>query len=245
MTESAAGTPPTAKAAGWEDYVDIYYAPSRVFARRPEGAFWLPLLVLVVTITVLYFLTRDLLQPVMDAEFKRGMASAMKGNPQITPDQMESMRGKMATFGGIGIAFTMLISPLLTGLLLWLMGKVVGAKQALGAAMVVGVFAFYPRILQAAINGIQAFVMPESQLNSLYALSIGPARFFNAATTSPVTLALLGRFDLFVLWGTLLLAIGLRVTGKVTFAKALTAAALVWILGSLLPLFGALRQAMA
>ena len=27
----------------WEDFIDIFYAPSQVFARREHGSFWIPL----------------------------------------------------------------------------------------------------------------------------------------------------------------------------------------------------------
>lgn len=56
-------------------------------------------------------------------------------------------------------------------------------------------------------------------------------------------LALVGRLDVITLWVTALLAIGLHVTGKVSKPQAYMAAAVIWIIGGLPGLFGALRAA--
>lgn len=241
MTESTAADPSKTRSGGWEDYVDIFYAPSRVFARRPAGSFWIPLIVLAVIMVVLYYVSRDLFQPIFDAEFARGTARAMQANPNLTADQMAKGKQVASTFAVVGVAAYVIVGPLLAGLLLWIFGKLAGARQALGAAMVVGVFAFYPRILQSIINAIQAFLMSPESLNAQSALSIGPARFFNPDTSSPLLMMLLNRLDLFTIWVTVLLAIGLKVTGKIKFGPALVAAVLVWVVGFLPALPAALR----
>lgn len=240
MTDSSATTRP---AAAWEDFVDIFVSPAKVFARRQGSGFFVPLLVLLIGMLVLFFATRDALQPIFDAEYARGAAAMLKQNPQLTPEQVEQGRGTMAKFAVVGVVGFMAVAPLLAGLVLWLMGKIVGARQALGDAVMVGVFAFYPRLIEAALNAVQAFVLPEEQLRGRYSLSLGPARFLDPDSASPLLLALLGRVDLFTLWVTALLAIGLRVTGKITTAQAVLAAALVWLIGALPGLLGALRAA--
>ena len=55
--------PAPSKAGLWEDFVDIFYAPSSVFARRADGKFGLPLLFLIVVAAVLVFLTKNAMQP--------------------------------------------------------------------------------------------------------------------------------------------------------------------------------------
>jgi hypothetical protein len=54
-------------------------------------------------------------------------------------------------------------------------------------------------------------------------------------------LALLGRIDVFTIWVTILLAIGLSVTGKIPRSRAAIAAAVVWLVGALPSLLQALR----
>jgi hypothetical protein len=57
--------------------------------------------------------------------------------------------------------------------------------------------------------------------------------------TNPVLFQFLGRLDLITIWVTVLLAIGLYVTGKVTKERAVVFGILIWIVGFL----PALRQA--
>src|SRR3954452_11105451 len=84
--------PPT-KAGLWEDFVDIFYAPSSVFARRADGKFGLALVVLIVVATILIFLTKNAMQPIMDAEFALQAAAAMRKNPNLTQEQLASGKG--------------------------------------------------------------------------------------------------------------------------------------------------------
>jgi hypothetical protein len=100
-----------------------------------------------------------------------------------------------------------------------------------------------PRLVQGVVNAIQGLVLKADQLTALTQLSLSPARFLDPATTSPVTLQLLNRFDLFTIWVTVLLAIGLYVTGKVSKQKAVIGGVLFWIVGTIPALLGALRQA--
>ena len=84
--------PAPAKAGLWEDFVDIFYAPSSVFARRADGKFGMALLFLVIVGTILYFLTRNAIQPMMDAEFARRSADMLRKNPNLTQEQLSSGR---------------------------------------------------------------------------------------------------------------------------------------------------------
>src|ERR1700738_1844856 len=94
--------PGSGRASLWEDFVDIFYAPSQVFARRADGKFGMPLLFLVVVCAVLAFLTKNAMQPVMDAEFARRSAEMMRKNPNLTAEQMASGRGFFEPFGPRG-----------------------------------------------------------------------------------------------------------------------------------------------
>src|SRR6266550_7321808 len=107
--------PSPAKAGLWEDFVDIFYAPSSVFARRADGKFGLPLLVLIVIATILFFLTKNAMQPIMDSEFARQSAAAMRRNPNITADQMASSRNMFQTVAPFFFAIGLTITVFLTG----------------------------------------------------------------------------------------------------------------------------------
>jgi Yip1-like protein len=236
MTEPQA----VAGKAGAADMVEIYYAPSAVFERRRNGPWGLPLIVLAVVAIVLFLATSNLMRPVMDAEMTRAMAAAAKSNPNLKPEQIEAMKAGGSKFAIVGIGFFFLIGPLLVGLILWVVGKIVGAKQELAGALAVGVFAFYPRLIEMIINAVQAAFVPEQSIHSRLSLSLGLGRFMNP-DSSLTTLALLGRVDVFTLWVTVLLALGLKITGRTTTGQAIAAGVMMWVIGALPGLLGALR----
>jgi len=240
--ETAPNVEPTpSKASLWEDFVDIFYTPSSVFARRADGKFGLALLVLVAVATALILLTKNAMAPIFDAEYARQTAAAMAKNPNITADQMASGRKFFETatpfIFGIGLA----ISVFGTGLILWLVGKLFDAKMALTAAFMIATYSEVPRIVQILVNAAQALFMNPDKLNAVN--SVGSTRRGSwIQTTSAVAIALASRLDLFVIWITVLLGIGIYVVGKVGKQQAAIAAGLTWLIGSLFPLLGALRQ---
>jgi hypothetical protein len=233
--------PTPSQASLWEDFVDIFYAPSSVFARRADGKFGMALLFLAVACAILAFLTKNAMQPVMDAEFARRTAEMMRKNPNVTAEQMASGRGLFETFGPIFFAIGITVSVFGTGLVLWAVGKLFDAKQSVAAAIMIATYAEMPRIVQILVNAAQGLFMAPEKLTSLYSVGISPARFMDPDHASPVLLALASRVDPFVIWITVLLAIGLHVVGKIPKQQAYIAAAITWVVGALPSVFGALR----
>jgi uncharacterized membrane protein len=234
--------PVPVKAGVWEDFVDIFYAPSSVFARRADGKFGLALFILIAVGTVLFFITKNATQPVMDAEFTRRSADMLAKNPNLTAEQLASGRGMMETFGPVFFAFGLTVSILATGIVLWLVGKLFDAKESVAAAMMIATYAEAPRIVQILTNAAQGLFMAPEKLNSMNSVGFNLARFMNPDTASAIAIALASRVDLFTIWVTVLLAIGLHVVGKVSKQQAAIAAAIVWVIGALPAVFGALRS---
>jgi hypothetical protein len=232
---------PTPKTSLWEDFVDIFYAPSSVFARRTDGKFGMPLLFLVVACAVLAFLTKNAMQPVMDAEFARRSAQMMRQNPNLTAEQMASGRGFFEALGPLFFAFGITISVFGTGLVLWAVGKLFDAKESVAAAIMIATYAEMPRIVQILVNAAQGLFMPPEKLTSMYSIGLSPARFMDPDHASQVMMALTSRVDPFLIWITVLLAIGLHVIGKIPKQQAYIAAAITWIVGALPAVLGALR----
>lgn len=229
----------TRQASVWEDFIDIFYAPSTVFARRSDGRFAIPLITLMVLFTFFAIAAQSVLAPLYEAEFMRGMAAAMEANPELTAEQLESFR----SFGGImtivGSALFVPIAALLVGVLLRLFGALFNAEMTFKLALMTAVYAQFPRALQQLLNLVQGFFMAPESLNSRFAVGFGPARFMDVDANSAALMGFMERFDLFTIWATILLAIGLRVLGKLPAGRAYAAAALVWLFGSLPVLFGA------
>jgi hypothetical protein len=235
--------PAPAKAGLWEDFVDIFYTPSSVFARRSDGKFGLALLFLIIVGTVLFFVTKNAMQPIFDAEFTRQTAAAMRKNPNITAEQMAASRNFFDMLGPVFFAVILTISVFGTGVILWLVGKLFDAKESVSAAIMIATYAEVPRIVQILTNAAQALIMAPEKLNAANSVGFNLARFMNPDTASPVLIALGARVDLFTIWVTVLLAIGLHVVGKIPKQQAYIAAALTWVIGALPALFGALRSA--
>ncbi|MGH7622570.1 MAG: Yip1 family protein, partial [Gemmatimonadaceae bacterium] len=214
MTESSAAvsTAPAKPPSFWEDVIDIFFQPADVFRRRQTKSMWPPLLFVAIAIGVISYFTFAAMQPIIDAEFARGMAKAMAKNPQFTQEMADKMRATSESIGKFVIGPTMLIIMLVLGLVTWLLGKLVGAKQTLQAAMVVAAWAYFPRIIGAVISGAQALFMDPSKLTSQMSVSLSPARFLDPDASNQLLFQFLGRLDLITIWVTVLLAIGLCVT---------------------------------
>lgn len=239
MTGSAA--PTAQKASVVEDFVDIFVTPSAVYERRRDSSAWLPLIVVTVVLTLAYIASSGAMQPILDAEYERGLQATLEANPQLTAEQLQQGRAIAQAVGKFAIIVGTPVAIFVTGLLLMLTGKLVDAQVKLGSSVMITAWAFVPRIIGSVLTAVQLlFLRPES-LDGMYRVSLGPARFMDPDTASPLLLAIAGRFDLFVLWTTVLLGIGLAVVARIPRSSAMLAAGAVWALAALPALYGALR----
>jgi len=233
-------TPAPERAALWEDFLEIFIKPAAVFERRKAAGFAVPLIVLTVLFGVLFFGLKGAFQPIMDAENARVMARVMAKNPQITPELIAERGGGDSKLAPLFATIFLPIAVLLIGLSTWLAGKLVGAVASVSAAMMIATYSYFPRLLELLVSGAQALLLPEEQLTGRASTSLGAARAFDPDTASSMLMAFLLRVDVFTLWITFLLAVGLRVVGKIPMSKALVAAGIVWVLGALPGLLGAM-----
>src|SRR5690349_12593945 len=214
------------KASLLDDFMDIFYAPSSVFARRANSSFWVPLIIVAVLLGVIYLANRDLIDPIMEAEFARAMAK----NPStanLTPEQLAGARKFTGMLTSVGAFIGPPIAMMILGLVLWIVGKFFDAKQTLNAAIVVATFAYVPRVIEGIVNRVQGLIVNTESLNSRYSLSLGLGRFFDPDKTSALLLGFIGRIDVFTIWVTVLLAIGLAVTGKISRGRAAIAGVVI------------------
>jgi hypothetical protein len=239
MTDAAAAPTPAPGKPGLMDCAEIYYAPSAVFERRRQGKFGLPLLVYVIAMIVIFFATRDLMKPLMDAQMNRSMAAAAAKNPNMTPEQMEAGRAFGAKIAPVGVVVGSAVVPLVVGLIIWLVAKFAGAGLSIGQGMVVGVFSMFPVIVEYIVNAVQMAVLDTSGVTTNYDLSVGPARFMHEA--SHLVQAVVGDIDVFTIWMAFLVYLGIKVIGRTSSQTAATAAIVLWLLGALPAVFGALR----
>jgi Yip1 domain len=235
MTESTASVAPSkpTESSFWEDVIDIFYQPAEVFRRRQNRSVWPPMLFVAISIGVIFFATFNTLEPLFAAEFTRQTAKVLAKNPQITQEMMDKQRSIGEAFTRYGIGVVILVTMFILGVVAWLVGKLVGSKQTFQAALVVAAWSYMPRVLGAVIGGVQGLLMDPAKLTGQMSISLSPARFMDPDTSNPLLFQLMGRFDLITIWVTILLAIGLYVTGKVSKDRAAVFGILIWIIGSL------------
>jgi hypothetical protein len=230
---TAPAAPAPERAALWEDFLEIFIKPADVFERRKAAGFAVPLLILTVLFAVLWFGLKGAFQPLMDAENARAIAKVMAKNPQLTEEMMAGNRAMGEKLAPLMVLVGVPLAVLFVGLFTWAAGKMIGAVTTLGAAMMIATYSYCPRLLELLVSGAQVLLLPEEQITGRASVSLGAARAFDPDTASTALMAVLIRVDVFTLWITFLIAVGLRVVGKVPMSKALVGAGVVWVLGGL------------
>lgn len=224
-------TPGPEKASIVEDFMDIFYAPARVFARREKSGFGLHLLIVTVLCALFIFANRGVMSQIMDAQFQKATAKAIAASPQAA-DQIKSMVGVQEKVAGV-IAYA--IAPLavfFTAFFLWIVGKLTGVKLTFGQVSMVMTLAFVPRIVGFLATTLQVVLTDTSNLTEPAAISLSPARFMNPDGNAKL-LAFLLNFDVFAIWSVVLIGIGLATVAKVPRAKGYLTSAIVFLLFSL------------
>jgi hypothetical protein len=230
LPSTVSSTVSPASASKWEDFIDIFYAPSAVFARRMTSGFFIPMLVVTVLAGTLYLVNSAVWSQVMDAEMSRALA---KRAQTLTPEQAQGARNFALTMSKIGAFVFTPIAIVCTGFALWVCGKFFESKQTFGQAVMVASYAYVPRVVEGVVTSVQGLLLDPSTFTGRWRVSLGVGRFLDPDATSPALLALVGRIDVFTIWVTVLLAIGLAVTGRISRGRAAIAAVIVWFVGAL------------
>ena len=217
--EAMSDTAPAKPAPLWEDFIDIFYAPSEVFARRRNSSPWPMILIITALIVLLSVLTFSSMINVIEPMARRSMEKAMESNPQFTQDMMEAnLRRGMKVAPWMPVFAPVLM--MLGAVVVWLVGKVFGSKASYTQSLLIVAYACITFVVGYLVTGAQALVMDMTKLTNPVQLSLSPARFVDPATASPWTYGFLTALDVFSLWRTALLAIGLRVIGGVSKGQA-------------------------
>jgi len=225
-----------------EDMIDIFGSPSAVFARRAGRSAMAPFLTVLALFLALMFVNQGVMSNIMESQQATKTAAALKGK-SLTADQLEQVSASqktMAKFAFVAIAVVMPVTILLFALVAWLVGKPFGSTMSYGTALMVVSFALLPKVVEQVLLSVQGMMLDTSVLTDPSQVTLGLARFLDHTTTSAAVMALAGRVDPIVLWGTFLLAAGYANAGKMERNKAWAAAATVWALGAVPMLAGAL-----
>ena len=230
--------PPVEKASIAEDYIDIFHAPSQVFARRSASGFGLHLLLVSLVSAALAFANRGYMRQVFAAEGDRTVAKMTAANPQMTAEMAERTRSMSEAsgmfFGYIGTPIMLLVMALFV----WALARwVAGARISYGQSALITTLAWIPRLVGTFLTTIQVALMDTSGESSMFGLSASPARFMDPETTNPKLYGIAGSFDVFAIWFTILIGIGIAVIGRVPRSKGYIAAGAFFVLGLIPMLF--------
>lgn len=233
--ESGAPAPDTASLV--EDFIDVFYAPSAVYARRRNSSFWPYFWIVSVVAAGFMFASRSVMSAVFDVEWSRQARLQMEKNPQITEEMMQQSRGMMEGFSNFGVYLATPFLILFGALLIFLGARIVSAKVAFGRAMLISAIAQIPRLLGALLTTVQGLLMDDtSGIRSKFDVGYSPARFMEPDAMPAQVMEVIGRLDVFTIWVTVLMGLGVAVIARVPRGKGLAAGAVAWGIASLLTL---------
>lgn len=220
-----------------EDCIDIWFAPSSVFARRQGGA-WGPFLVTAVLLCVLFYAAMGSMQGIFDTQMAKAVADMRAESPNLTEAQVAQVQGAMEVSIRYGALVAIPAVVFLIGVLVWIVAKLLGGELSFGGGVMIASFAYLPKALDLLAFIAQSFVF-DGGAKAQFEYSVGIGRFLDPAM-NPGLYAFLGRVDLFNIWITVLITIGLIHAAKVERPKAIAGGAAIWLLGGLPALFQAI-----
>lgn len=225
---SAPEVPVERKASRWEDYIDVFFSPGELYARRAHDsvapAFWTLLLLSL----VLYYA----FLPVNEVVIRAGMETA-RAQVAAQGQDPAAMAGmvRFATYAG-GVLGTIMLAIMVFGaaLLLWLLARLVDLKATYRQGLVVAVYAGFIYLLMQLATSVLGLVLGDGITNPMGDLSFGLLRFIEPATPPGALEALLRRSELFLIWQAVVWGIGVRVVMGASRAQAAIVAAGTWLL---------------
>jgi tetrahydromethanopterin S-methyltransferase subunit G len=240
--DSAMTAPAAAEASVMDDIIEIFYAPSKVFARRRDNPkFWAAFIIFSILFALGIWVMMRNYAEVMDAQMTRQMNARMAADPRFTAEMAEKGRHiGQAVAPFIGIVYGV-ISTLVLGLAVWLVGKLFDSKADLRHGMMIATLSSFPKLIDLIIAAVIALTAGTAGITNMLAAGPSLARFA-PATASPAVLGVLSRLSIGTIWATILIGIGLHVAGRTTKSKGYSAAIVVWIVATLVVVLQAVRQ---
>lgn len=242
MTENAAAPAPAEKANLFDDFVDIFASPGKVFARRTAASPALPFLIVCGLLILMFYVNRGVMASIMDGEIARSMDAAFKSNPQITADQQASAKALGQKMASISLVVGAPVALLCLGLVTWIVGRIFGGALSYGTALMIASFSWIPRVVESLAGSVQGLLLDTSKMTSRSELQLGAARFLDPAATPLGLMHLAERVDLFTLWVTIMLVIGLMSAAKMPKNRMIPAGLTLFVVGSIPALWEILRS---
>lgn len=230
--EDAPEQTPAEPASRWEDYIDVFFSPTELFRRRAHDKIAPPLLTLIGLGIAFYLImlpaNRIMVRASIPPEAQAGMS--------------EGMVNMMAYGGAVGVPIMFSLMVLIAGALLWLVGRIMDIRTDFSRTILIATYAAFVLLVSQVLSGILVLVSGPENFDVVRSMSFGPLRFIGSMEMNGVLRAVLGLFDIFVIWQAVLWAIGLSVLYRASMAKAALTAGVVWLLfavpGTVMALLG-------
>ena len=216
----------------------VFFEPTKAFTDIAERPRWFVPLLLVILATVAFHVTYGQhvgWRSFVEQQIQSNARAARQMN-QLSPEQREQaikLQAKIVMpltyYAGpvIGMPIGYLFGSLiLLGVASGLMSAGVKFKQIFAIECYAGLTGIVAKILATIV----IFLKNPDQFNLLNPLAFNPAAFMDPKTTSKFLYTIATGCDLFIFWGMLLTAIGLKAAAgkRLSFGGALFAVALPW-----------------
>jgi hypothetical protein len=216
----------------------VFFEPSKAFADIAERPRWFVPLLLAILATLAFYVTygqrngwRSFIEEQMQSN-----ARVARQMEQLSPEQREQSFNLQAK---IIMPITYYVGPVIGMPIAYLFGSLIllGIASGLMSAGVkfkqifaIECYAGLTGIVSKILGIVVIFLKRPEQFNLMNPLAFNPAAFMDPKTTSKFIYTLATGFDLFVFWGMLLTAIGLKAAAgkRLSFGGALFAVALPW-----------------
>ncbi len=209
---------------------NIFIEPGRTFEDlRRKPRFMIAFLIIAVLATGYAI---GLQRKVGDENLKRAMIQQSERSGQfatLSEKQKQDAADMGVRFQKIGVYFTpvfLAIAFLIGGLIYWGGIKAFGGSARFTHGLAAFVYSSLPPVVVSQVaNGIMLLLKPADEINFLTSqrgmIRANPTLVFDKPDM-PVLMTLLSTFDVFVIWGIVLAAIGLHKLGKIPKGSAWT-----------------------
>jgi hypothetical protein len=226
---------------------NIFFEPGRTFEDlRRKPRFIMGFLIIAILSTAYIF---ALNYKVGEENTKRFVAEQIDKSPQganLTSEQRAgaiALNMKIGSIARYAFPVLVLIAVLIGALLYWLGAKAFGGSGGFLHAVSVWIYSSLPpavlsfvaNILVLVFKSVDEIDLATSQRGVVHA---NPSMLIDGKG-APVLATLLGTFDLFLIWGWILAAIGLRITNKISSGSAWALTIILALVGLVFKVIGA------
>ena len=201
--------------------INIFVAPSTVFADLRRDTSWWAAWVLISVFALLFMVA--MAQKVGFEQITKNEIAAspktMERLDKLTPEQREqqlAISGKFTKYFSYGApVMILIIASILAGVLMATFNFGMGAEISFGAALAVVIWTWVPGILKSLLGAISLYAGADPEafnIRNPVATNLG---FFLSRTDHPVLYSLASSIDIFAIWYIILMGMGFAAISKV------------------------------